>query len=204
VKTYFAALAIALTLAGASAAPALAGPIADGTVSSAHLFSPTVALSPTAGTYTVSTGGTFQVAATGGFAGAAGGIGTLNGRISFSTTVGGVVTEALRDLFVFSDGAGGTFNFSADSVTTRTFANTPGLSTSGSLYLLGSTRDATLAADATPSSLTISFNSTGGSPFSSSATLAVPPEPFDIPEPATLALLGAGLLGTGVARRRAG
>ena len=202
-KALFAAAVLTATLATA-AAPAQAVMIADGTVTSAYLFSPTVNLATSPATYAVMNGGTFQVTGTGGFAGAAGRTGTLNGSINFSTTVGTTLNETLNDLFVFSDGAGGTFNFSATSVTTRTFANTPGITTSGSIYLLGTTLDSNLNLDATATSLTISFNSTGSSSYSSSATLAVPPAPLpptDVPEPLSLALLGTGVLAAGVIRR---
>jgi hypothetical protein len=53
-------------------------------------------------------------------------------------------------------------------------------------------------------SLTASFTQTGGpeSAVSGSYTLASPPAPPRIAEPATLALLGAGLLGLAAVRRR--
>jgi uncharacterized membrane protein len=60
------------------------------------------------------------------------------------------------------------------------------------------------AFDAGPMSLTASFTQTGGagSAVSGSYTLSSPPAPPRIAEPATLALLGAGLLGLAAVRRR--
>ena len=184
-------------------APAQATQIADGTVSISGNYAPDVNLTALPHTYTANNGATFQVTATGGFAGAQGLTGTMDGMISFSGVVGQTITQSLADFFVFNDGAGGTFNFSLDSVKTVSYAVSSTSSAIG-LYLLGSTVDTNLGLDSTPTSLTLTFNSTNGSAYSGSATLAVPPATVPgVPEPATWAmtLIGFGAMGAAMRRR---
>ena len=186
----------------AAAMPAHAIPIPNGTVSSVDTFNPVLDMAHDPSTYSAISGGTFEVSAGGGFAGAGGGTGTLNGTLTFADAPGTTLAQTKSDFFVFGDGRGGTFNFSVASVLTRAYADNPGITSSGTLYVLGTTVDAFLGYTApTATSLTVSFNSTGGSPFSSSLTLAVPPAPLDVPEPMSLALLGGGLVLAGLFRR---
>jgi hypothetical protein len=200
----FAAVGIVAAAVFATA-PAQATEIPDGTVSIVGLFNPTINLTSNPKTFTAASGATFEITGTGGFAGATGGFGTLNGVLSFSSVAGTTINQSVADFFVFSDGTGHNFEFSLDSVKTVSYADTPGVSSSISLYLLGNTIDSFLGYSATPTSLTLSFNSTGGSPYSASATLAVPPAPPppSVPEAATwgMMVLGFGALGASLRRR---
>ena len=196
-------LAGALVAAAAVSAPASAVPIANGTVTIADLYIPTVNLTTNPATYSVTMGNTFQVLGTGGFTGVTGRIGVENGTLSFSNVVGTTLAQTVTNFFQFSDNMGNVFNFTPTSVTTRTFNVTDGVTDSISLFLLGNT--AATGFDATPTSLTLSLNSTGGSAFSSSQTLAIPPAITSaVPEPATWGMMigGLGMVGGALRRRK--
>ena len=202
-RVSFIALAAAVSLS--AAAPALAAPVPNGTVSSVATFNPTINLTSNPSTYSAMSGGTFEISGTGGFSTIGGTTGTLNGILTFSNTVGAVLPEALTNFFVFSDNQGGNYNFSTTSVQTNSFVNNPGTSTSGTLYVLGNLIDSNLNfLTLTPASLSIQFNSTGGSAYSSALTLAVPPAMSAVPEAATWAMMivGLGMVGGSLRRRR--
>ena len=194
---------IAVAALAVAIAPAQATQIPDGTVSIANNFSPSVTLGSTTNIFSAAHGLTFEITGTGGFLGASEQNGHLNGSFDFSSLVGTTVDQTLADFFVFSDGQGGTYDFSLSSVYTKAYTNANG-SIAIALYLLGSTIDTNLGYTATDTSLTLTFNSTNGSAYSSSATLAVPPSGTgDVPEPATWAMtvLGFGAMGAALRRR---
>ncbi|WP_233151140.1 PEPxxWA-CTERM sorting domain-containing protein [Sphingomonas mollis] len=200
---YVLSLAAACVIAAGSTSSAVAAPIGNGTVSVANLYSPSVDLSSLPATYTAVFGSTFEILGTGAFASVTGLSGVQNGTLQFSNIVGTVIDQNVANYFTFADGVGGNYSFSATSVTTRTFNVTPGVTSSISLFLLGNTSNIARGFDATPTSLTMSLNSTGASGFSSSSTLAIPPVVAAVPEPATWAmmLIGFGMVG-GAARYR--
>jgi hypothetical protein len=186
------------------AAPAMATQIPNGNVSIVGLFNPVVNLTPNPKTFTAAFGNTFEISGTGGFSGATGGFGSLNGVLNFSGTANSTINQTIANFFTFADGTGHNFQFSLNSVKTIAYSNTPGVSSSISLYLLGSTIDTYLGYAPTATSLTLVFGSTGGSPYSAAATLAVPPAPIPtVPEPATwaLTLIGFGAMGAALRRR---
>ena len=128
-------------LAIGSAQAASFGPATTGI---SLLFSPTVTTVAPTGTANL-TGALFATSPTGTLAGPPPiTLGTGAGTVNFSTTVFTTIADVIPGLFSFSDGLGGFYTFDLASVTTSILAIIPGVSTSISLYLLGTMGDAFL------------------------------------------------------------
>jgi hypothetical protein len=189
-----------------AAAPSQATKIPDGALSIAALFNPAVTINQSGNSFIADHGMTSEVDGKGSFAGATGLTGTMNGMIKFDGTINAVENQSVLDFFTFSDDAGDIFHFDLQSAQTTdltVLAN----STSASLFLLGQMWEEDgnhqVITDPTAASLTLSFNRTGDSAFSASASLSVPPgvgggdQPPAVPEPASWAMMvgGFGLMG---------
>ena len=179
------ALATVLGICSAQAAPQPFGPA---TASLGSFDVPTV----TASTITIN-GGTADLAAgTGSLAGTPF-FGSGSGVLNYSQSVGTTVTAGnnLTGLFSFNDTLSGQYVFDLTSVETTSYVNNPGVQTTIGLYLLGTMYDNNLGMTDTATSLSMTFNSTGGSAFSESGSLSNPPTTpviVDTPEPVSLAI----------------
>jgi hypothetical protein len=130
------------------------------------------------------------------------GTGDLAPAAGVTVVLGGPITATLGSIVSFTSAVG---NFTG-TVASRS-ASGPVNSRVVDVYALGTfTPLGALAAfDPGAMSLTFSFTQTGGpgAAVSGSFSMASPPvPPRDVSEPATLALLGAGLLGLAAVRRR--
>lgn len=191
------AVAFAVGISQAAAAAS----IMPGTLSSSFNFVPTVATTSGRGTFSASDGATFETSGSGQFANAVNGTGTLNGTLSFGETQGVSISQSLASFFTFSDGNGGNYVFDVASVRTADYLSS-NLDVSGALSVLGNVYDSYLNLSASPAAFTISFNSTGGSAFSGSGSLATTVAAA-VPEPATwsMMILGMGAIGFAMRRR---
>jgi hypothetical protein len=156
-----------------------------GALSGSASFSSPVAIFGTTGDLTAASGG-----------------GTASGTLDFSNIPLAVLPETLSNFMTFADNSGGSFFFNVSSVETIAYSSTAA-STSVTLYLLGMAGDTHLGLSVAPTSETITLNSTSGSAYSASASIAAPPS-IAAPEPASwaLMLIGVGSMGGWMRRAR--
>jgi hypothetical protein len=193
-------LIAAMLVTFASSSQAFATQTLSGTLSSVALFNPTVTFLGSTNSFSAA-GSTANTAGTGDFAAAGGSFGNLTGTLDFSSTVGATLMQSLTNFFEFNDASGTIFDYSVASVRTDALDTGSGAS-SGSLHILGSITDSHQNL-ATPAVMTLQFNQTGNSAFSSPFTLSA--SASGVPEPITwvMTISGMGLIGAVMRQKKA-
>ena len=109
---------------------------------------------------------------------------------------GGSFTLGNATAFSFSNSTYGTFTETvAPIVTAVSIVN--GVTVAETFYILGSYKGGPVGSVATPASFTVNFTQNGGpgSALSASGSLSIPPA--TVPEPASVAMLGMGMVALG-------
>jgi len=197
-RTLFAPAFVALLVVSGSTTAQAA--FATGTQGMADNGSPSINSTQlsTATTFTFGTPFVTTTSETGDFRAVAG-----NSGLTLTTSV---LNLAAPTAFRVSNAAFGTFTSSS---VVQLFSSVLPNAQVRAFYVLGSFTGGTNfggGSTSTPASFTVSFTEStigGVSSFSDSSTLSIPPAPASVPEPASVAMLGLGLVGSiGFAARR--
>jgi hypothetical protein len=189
--------AVLMTAALAVRSPVEAAMIPDGSVNVFTLTPASADLSSVPNTFSANSLGVIQLNSFGGLGNIDLLHGVINGSISFAPTVGTVIPQSVADFLLLDDGHGGNFRFSVSSVRTVTYWPSP--VNAVQLYLTGTTRDAELGYDSTPSWMDLFFSRISGNSYHSSGHFWT--HTPDVPEPTSWAMMVCGFGLSGISLR---